>query len=824
MKKKLLSLLLAASAVLSVFTMFPGSVFAATEYNSGNYYYTVNGSQAIITDVKDSISGNITIPSTLGGRSVTEIDYRAFYDQDGIKSVTIPNSIRTIGEDAFYDCDGITYVKIGTGVTTIPSDCFNDCDSITSVDIGSNVTEIGDYAFADCGSLSYINWGSRLKTIGYAAFASCTSLSSLTIPNTVTTLEGSAFNGCDGITSVNIGSNVTSIGSYAFEDCTGITTLSLGSRVKEIGYRAFYECTGLRSLTIPNSVTSIDEDAFYDCDRLTTVSIGTGLTKIPSDCFNGCDSLKTVNLGANVVSIGSYAFSDCGSLSNINWGSSLKTIEYAAFSGCSSISSLTIPNTVTTIEGSAFNGCNGITSVNIGSMVTSIDSYAFEDCTGMTTVNLGSKVTDIGYRAFYNCESLKKVWIPASLQNIEDDVFYNCPRITDVYYASSEYDWNYIYIGDDNSDLTSARIHYNAVPPTSPSGFKITGSGNKGKLLVLDWNDSNHAGGYRVYIVSDGKEYYKATVRDSEYKFTDLNAGWNYTVKVQAFNSYGTADSTTSICAAPSPIWASEVDAKASGNKLIVKWEKRTCTGYVVQWSKDRNFSSVAGTKYVTGASNTSCTANVSNPQNYYVRVRAYKTYYGKTSYGDFCPAVKPILVPGTITGFDIIGTGNKGKLLYLDWTGMAHTYGYRIYIVSGNKEYYQGSTRDSQFKFTDLTPGWNYNIMVVAYNQNGSTATKTSICSAPSPMYAGNIDTSVSGKNIRVNWNKQTCTGYVVQWSMDKSFSRIAGTKYINGAWNTGYTITANNARKYYVRVRAYKTYNGMTAYGDFSPAVKVS
>ena len=353
-----------------------------------------------------------------------------------------------------------------------------------------------------------------------------------------------------------------------------------------------------------------------------------------------------------------------------------------------------------------------------------------------------------------------------------------------------------------------------------PYGYDITGTGNDGSLLYLDWKDAVNADGYRVYIVSGDKEYLKGDVTDSQFKFTDLTPGWNYTVMVVAYNDRNSVSSKTTICAAPATM--DGVTAKQSGDKLSISWPKETCTGYVVQWSTDSSFKNVAGTKYISSPSTTSCVADVSKWENYYVRVRAYKTYNGMTAYGDFSKAVKATILPGAVTGFDIIGTGNKGSLLYLDWEGQSNTDGYRVYIISGDKEYLKGTTKDSQFKFTDLTPGWNYNVMVVAYNENGSTSSKTTICAAPVTMTENDFSAKASGNKLNISWDKQTCTGYVVQWSMDSTFTRIAGTKYVDGAWNTSYSVTASNPQNYYVRVRAYKTYNGMTAYGDFSSAEK--
>ena len=93
-----------------------------------------------------------------------------------MKSVTIPNSVTTIGDNAFRFCSGLT-----------------------SVTIPNSVTSIGDWAFADC--------------IG---------LTSVTLPNSVTTIGNYAFEDCTGLTSVTIPNSVTTIGEFAFYDCYGL--------------------------------------------------------------------------------------------------------------------------------------------------------------------------------------------------------------------------------------------------------------------------------------------------------------------------------------------------------------------------------------------------------------------------------------------------------------------------------------------------------------------------------------------------------------------------------------------------------------------------
>ena len=209
----------------------------------------------------------ITLPdgfTAYDGTEVTEYaiyDY-AFYSCDGLTSVTIPDSVTSIGDYAFYVCSGLTSVTIPNSVTSIGMGAFMVCSGLTSVTIGNGVTSIGSYAFKGCTGLTSITIPDSVTSIGDYAFSGCTGLTSVTIPDSVTSIGSYAFYGCSGLTSVTIGNGVTSIGSYAFEGCTGLTSVTLPDSVTSIGSYAFYGCSGLTSITIPDSVTSIGNSAF----------------------------------------------------------------------------------------------------------------------------------------------------------------------------------------------------------------------------------------------------------------------------------------------------------------------------------------------------------------------------------------------------------------------------------------------------------------------------------------------------------------------------------------------------------------------------------
>ena len=185
--------------------------------------------------------------------------------------MTIGNSVTSIG--CFYGCTGLTSVTIPNSVTSIGGRAFSRCTGLTSITIPNSVTYIGDFAFSSCTGLTSVTIGNSVTSIGNAAFRNCTGLTSITIPNSVTSIGDGTFYECTNLTSVNIPNSVTSIGNYAFEGCSGLTSITIPNSVTYIGYNAFEGCSGLTSITIPSSVTSIGKYAFYCSGLMEVVSL-----------------------------------------------------------------------------------------------------------------------------------------------------------------------------------------------------------------------------------------------------------------------------------------------------------------------------------------------------------------------------------------------------------------------------------------------------------------------------------------------------------------------------------------------------------------------
>ncbi len=166
----------------------------------------------------------------------------------------------------------IQKVVIKNGVTGIGAYAFEGCNNLTSVTIPNSVTSIGNgYAFSGCTSLSSLTIPNSVTYIGTDAFHNCTGLTSIEIPNSVTSIGYRAFGGCTGLSSIEIPNSVTSIGCGAFEYSSGLTSITIPNSVTGIDYDTFRGCSDLISVTIPNSVTSIGSSAFSGCSSLTSV-------------------------------------------------------------------------------------------------------------------------------------------------------------------------------------------------------------------------------------------------------------------------------------------------------------------------------------------------------------------------------------------------------------------------------------------------------------------------------------------------------------------------------------------------------------------------
>jgi hypothetical protein len=185
------------------------------------------------------------------------IEALAFEGCEAMTSVTLPDSLYTLGVGAFQGCTALKTLKTGNGVGLLPGSHYNS-------------TQDDNYYCYGC------------------------------------------FEGCTALTDVTIGTGVTEIGHGAFKDCTSLRTITIPDNVQYIRSKAFYGCSYLNSVVIGNGVTKINESAFANCVSLKTVVIGNNLTELGSNVFAGDSALHYVILNGSAAphDVGSNIFKD----------------------------------------------------------------------------------------------------------------------------------------------------------------------------------------------------------------------------------------------------------------------------------------------------------------------------------------------------------------------------------------------------------------------------------------------------------------------------------------------------------------------------------
>ena len=281
--KRLISLLVAVCMMITMLPLSAVTAFAVEPWSDDptaddgvyKYAYKVNedgSNTATITKFLGPVNSantvdsanpdfyDIKIPATLGGHTVTGLGEYSFSGylsaaqsnepyQFGrnIHSVTIPQSVTSIGDYAFSRCEKMDSLTINDATTSIGSWAFDECYKLTTLSLGKNITTIGDYAFLDCHTLDNV-----------------------TIPPSVTSIGKSAFYRCYALTTLSLGENIEKIGSYAFAECGHLTNVTIPEKVKTIEPYTFGWCTSLKYITLPAGLTSFK-------DRL--VSCPAGFTK-----------------------------------------------------------------------------------------------------------------------------------------------------------------------------------------------------------------------------------------------------------------------------------------------------------------------------------------------------------------------------------------------------------------------------------------------------------------------------------------------------------------------------------------------------------------
>ena len=331
-------------------------------------------------------------------------------------------SVTKIGDSAFQDCTLVS-ITLPESVTSVGSVAFVRCRVLKSIRIPDGVIEIGDRAFLGSYDLTDVQLPASIRSLGASVFAYCTGLEEVAFPQGYTTIGDGMFSQCTALKKIMVPASVTKIGSQAFNTCTSLVSIIGGEGLQEIGFRAFEECTSLKEFHIPETVTTFGDGPFFNCtglERFTgkyvtederavikdgllvamafsgmanvTYEVPPQVTRIGGYVFYGCSNLASVSFHERVVSLGDYAFAQCTSLKDVVLPSRVSYIGGSCFSGCTSLAHIDFPEGITLFEAQVCYGCTSLEKVTIPSTVTLFYNNVFADCTSLTEVTCKATV------------------------------------------------------------------------------------------------------------------------------------------------------------------------------------------------------------------------------------------------------------------------------------------------------------------------------------------------------------------------------------------------------------------------------------------------
>lgn len=293
--------------------------------------------------------GNITLPNT-----VTKINDDALKGNKKIVSVTIPGSVKDIGNNAFQGCPNLEEIIF------------------TNPDKASNTLIIRVSAFQDCPKLTKCEIPARAYQVVGNIFKGCTSLKEVKVNDNnpyYFTKDGVLFGpalvnykpqyddayalqsypagrqGAYTIPSSVNGKEIDQVWTSGFEGASGLTGISIPASIGRLGTAAF-EGTGLTNVVIPDTVLQVDPAVFQNCTKLVSVKLPAGLAEIDQYMFANCTSLQYVDMPDSITKINIYAFHNCTSLTSLALPKGLTSLSVGCFEKCYNLQHVVVPPSV----------------------------------------------------------------------------------------------------------------------------------------------------------------------------------------------------------------------------------------------------------------------------------------------------------------------------------------------------------------------------------------------------------------------------------------------------------------------------------------------
>lgn len=593
------------------------------------------------------------------------------------------------------------------------------------------------------------------------------SLEKIIIPSTidgykVTSVGNNAFANCELLEEVIIPDTVKSIGDSVFLYCKNLKKVKLSNNITSIGEFFFYECNNLQEIDLPEKLTYIGKCAFQSCVKLKSIDLPDGLVNIEWGAFYECKGLTSINIPSKVSEIKSYVFYNCTNLEEVNLSNNITSIGDTAFGRCQKITTIKLPNNLLKIDKVAFASCIGLKEVTIPEKVSYIGETAFASCTNLIKIKIPNSVVFIGKYAFQDCKSLKEITLPSDLTKINDKVFSGCKKLERVNINKKlEKIGNYSF--ENCIKLTSIELP-DSIKNISYNAF----FGHEDLVLIV--KDKSYA---QKYAKNNKFEYklflnkVKKLKYTSETDFIDLN-------------------------------WCK--DKKAIGYVIYlnsVKFGETKKTKFKITDLKSSTIYKIKVVGYIKVGKN-KFESPYTNTLNITTKPKKVKNLKVKTQ---------------------------STKSITINWSKLTGVTGYKIYSYNYKKKKYEylGKTSDIAYKIKKLKVGITYKFKVRAYktlnNKQSFGDYSASIETSTKTLLPENLKLSTKNKKVTVKWKRVAgASGYQIYMSTSKNgkYERIKIT--LKGS-TVSYTKTKlKKNKKYYFKVRTYRTIYGKKIFSDYS------
>lgn len=353
------------------------------------------GLQTENADVTD-----LVIPSTVRYNGVTYAVVALYdnrYNQNKVRTLTLPRTLRHINDNGLSDYRAITNLEIPANVERMGDYIVYNCPQLQRIKVNAEVPptlgSLGDDSYYEDGYRTYHYIRIVIPRESFHAYR---------LVNAWNTDHNVLIGGDEGI--------IVSTGKIAAGDLGHVV-------VEEAGY-----LQEVNKLIIEGELNADDWSKIKQMTNLTELDLSKALIdEIPNEAFNGRWAIDKVLLPPTLKKIGAYAFQGTA-LTSVNIPDNVETIKECAFNNARQLQEVHLPDSLTSLGTSAFEYCRSLRTIKIPTKLKTIPDYTFQNCRSLQSVELHDSITGFGNHAFVNCD-LREITLPKSTSWVDNDAF-----------------------------------------------------------------------------------------------------------------------------------------------------------------------------------------------------------------------------------------------------------------------------------------------------------------------------------------------------------------------------------------------------------------